>query len=117
MLAGFMEIGHEVDHAVVNGIDHTVKNVIEIDRVGQTGTVDDRIVHIEIITGQDLDHGRGQGREVEEEVTIIIEGHLDQIEIDDHTVGQGHVNVDLEVERRSRLVIEAVAVAVGGEID
>jgi len=111
------EIGHEVDHAVVNGIDPTVVN--GIDRVGQTGTVDDRIVHIEIITGQDLDHVKGQGREVEEEevTIIIIEGLPDQTGIDDHTVGQGHVNVDLEVERRSRLIIEAVAVAVGGEID
>ena len=92
--------------------------MIEIGRVGQTGTVDDLIVHI-IITGRDLDHVKGQGREVGEEVTIIIiEGLPDQIGIDDHTVGQGHVNVDLEVGRRSLRIIEAVvAVAVGGEID
>ena len=113
-----IEIVHEVDHAVANGIDHIVENVIEIGRVGQTGTVDDLIVHI-IITGRDLDHVKGQGREVGEEVTIIIiEGLPDQIGIDDHTVGQGHVNVDLEVGRRSLRIIEAVvAVAVGGEID
>ena len=115
-----IEIVHEVDHAVANGIDHTVENVIEIDRVGRTG-IDDLIVHIEIITGQGLDHVKGQGREVEEEeeTIIIIEGLPDQIGIvEDHTVGQGHVNVDLEVEKRSLLIIEAVvAVVVGGEID
>ena len=118
-----IEIVHGADHAVVDqvtsGIDLSVENVIEIiGRAGQTG-IDDLIVHI-IITGQDLDHVKGQGREVEEEeVTIItIVGHPDQTGIDDHTVGQGHVNVGLEAGRRSRLIIKVVVlVVIGGEID
>ena len=115
-----VEIVHEVDHGevdqVTSGIDPIVENVIEIDRVGQIGTVDDLIVHI-IITGQGRDHVKGQEREdEEEEVTIITE---DQTEIEDHTVDQGHVNAGLEVGRRSLHIIEAVVVAaaVGGEID
>ena len=118
-----IEIVHEVDHAVVDqvtsGTDPSVENVIEIiGRAGQTG-IDDLIVHI-IITGQDLDHVKGQGREVEEEeVTIIIEGHPDQTEIDDHTVDRDHVNVGLEAGRRSRLIIEVVVLVIetGDQID